>query len=167
MAYVWGSRSYAVPADVVGETIEEIVAEQGACPPGELVERARPVSSPLHRLFTWDDGQAAEHWRTHEARQVIRCVHIVSDDAKEGTEKPGPPAFVSVNHRPDASGIPGYQPISVIQASPDLAREAQRDALRSLIGLQRRYSHLAELKPVWDAVRHIEASMNRLDDVAA
>jgi hypothetical protein len=167
MAYVWGSRSFTVPASVVGEAIDQIIDEEGACPPGALVDRARPESSPLHPLFTWDDSRAAESWRTHQARLVIKSVSVVIDKP-EPSNQPGPPAFISVNRRPDATGAPGYQPIAVVQRSPDLMREAQRDALRALQGLQRRYSHLSELKPVWEAVRIIDEAMQEaLEDAEA
>lgn len=42
----------------------------------ELVELARPKRSPIHDLFTWDDSAAAEKWRVHEARVLIRTYSI-------------------------------------------------------------------------------------------
>ncbi|HUD75319.1 MAG TPA: hypothetical protein VMQ76_09630, partial [Terracidiphilus sp.] len=40
--------------------------------PEKVVEAARPVSSPLHSWFEWNDNKAAENYRIWQARQLIR-----------------------------------------------------------------------------------------------
>jgi hypothetical protein len=38
-----------------------------------IVDFARSANTALHSAFTWDDGEAADKWRLHQAKQVIRA----------------------------------------------------------------------------------------------
>lgn len=48
-----------------------------------VVQEAKKPSSPLHPLFEWDDGKAAEQWRLHRARNLIRAVRVIKVDGAE------------------------------------------------------------------------------------
>lgn len=151
--YEWGRRSYVVPAPVVAETVEGIASREGCCPPGRLVAEAENVASPLHRLFTWDDDAAADHWRTHEARQIIGAITvrvIVGDTESRG------PAFASVGHTSVTMDRgEGYRSISVIMRDPAWKKEALAEALARLDACRVRYEALEELAPVWAAMETI------------
>lgn len=155
MVYQWGSRSYAVDAQLVGETVAQITEREGYCPPSRLVAVASDSDSPLHSLFTWDDVDAAERWRTHEARQVIKSLTVTVrvEDAEVRA-----PAFVSVGHRVEtqANGE-GYRPLSVVAADPGYRAEALGEALAQLRAIQRRYAAIDALAPVWKALEGIAA----------
>jgi hypothetical protein len=45
----------------------------GALLPEKIVEFARSANTALHSAFIWDDSEAAERWRLHQAKQVIRA----------------------------------------------------------------------------------------------
>src|SRR2546421_688544 len=47
-------------------------ANNGCLRPPDVVDAARPKSSPLHEHFDWDDTDAAEKWRLEQARHLIR-----------------------------------------------------------------------------------------------
>lgn len=42
----------------------------------EVLDAARPESSPIHDCFDWNDSEAAEKWRLEQARELIRRVKI-------------------------------------------------------------------------------------------
>lgn len=68
------------PMKVTSAVRERIVAlqdENGRVTPAMVVDDARDVNSPLHRLFDWDDASAAEKQRLHTARQIIVSVKVV------------------------------------------------------------------------------------------
>lgn len=154
--YSWGSRSFGVDAQIVGEVVETISTTEGRCEPGQLVDAARDKTSPLHSLFTWDDTKAAESWRTHEARRVISAIVVnVTVEDNEVTA----PAFVSVGHVLATQGAgEGYRSISVITAHADFTKEALDEAKMRLRAIQRRYAALEALAPVWEALEAVEAA---------
>lgn len=163
MVYQWGSQSYAVKPQVVGEAVERIENRDGFCQPRALVDEARKKTSPLHPLFTWDDVKAADQWRNHEARQVIRSITVKVDGQDDSV-----PAFVSVGHTvaTQASGE-GYRSFSVVTKTPDLHEEAVNEVLSRLESYRRRYESLAPLAPVWDAIDQVREQTKRVDPKAA
>lgn len=54
----------------------EIEQIKGRVTPKTLLERARPKTSPIHKLFEWDDSVAAEKHRVEQARRLIASVTI-------------------------------------------------------------------------------------------
>lgn len=52
--------------------VSRLIYERGSITPDEVVEEARPVSSPMHRWFEWDDTRAAVEYRRGQAAQLIR-----------------------------------------------------------------------------------------------
>ena len=163
--YEWGRRGYAVSAPVVAKAIEDIAnREGGRCPPGLLVEEAASKDSPLHHLFTWEDGKAASHWRTHEARKIIGSITVrytVRDTVTKG------PAFLSVGHTlATMERGEGYRPIGVVMRDPDLKQEAIDEALARLDACKVRYAALGVLAPVWDAVDSVRPRKKPPDKAA-
>lgn len=156
MVYEWGRQAYAVSPQVVGETVEAIVATHGHCQPSQLVEAARDDASPLHRLFTWDDETAATNWRSHEARRVINSLVIT---VQTGGQKLQTPAFISVGHRVSTQEEgEGYRPISVVAHDPLFSQEALGEALSRLRAIRARYNAIEALAPVWQAVDEVESA---------
>ena len=43
----------------------------------DVVDESRPNDAPLHPVFEWDDAEAAEQYREHQARTLIRSVKVV------------------------------------------------------------------------------------------
>jgi hypothetical protein len=51
---------------------------RGILTPRVVLEEATDPDSPLHHRFTWDDSDAAEKWRLHEASQLLRITFRAS-----------------------------------------------------------------------------------------
>lgn len=160
MIYEWGHKSFGVDPNIVGSTIERLAKENGgACPPGHLVDEARPDESPLHGLFEWDDVVAADSWRRHEARRIISCL-VVVDEALDAN----PPAFVHVKvHHDDGEVAEGYSATVDVIRNPALRGQVLAEAVSKLNGLRRRYNSLAELQSVWEALDSIEPDSDPVD----
>ena len=60
----------------VQEELQAIYDETGQLTPAVVLDRARDPEHPLHQRFDWDDNQAAERWRLHQAGQLIRSVKV-------------------------------------------------------------------------------------------
>lgn len=155
MIYEWTRGNTAVSAQVVGETIAGIAKESGRCTPKQLVDEATPDDSPLHPLFTWDDTEAAERWRVHQARNVINNITV---RVEHNHKTVSAPAFVSVGRV--ASTVErgaGYRAIQDVSDDPGFRAEAMQSALSEINGIRRRYAAIKELAPIWDAADLIAA----------
>ena len=151
MVYEWGSRRFGVDPQLVGETVATLAQENGGvCPPAALVDASRPQDAPTHKLFTWDDDAAAEAWRRQEARNVVRCLRVVSEGSKAK-----PSAFLHVNIVSGDGPKEGYAPFATVVADDGMRDQALKEALSYLNGFRRRYRHLQELSPVLDAIEQV------------
>lgn len=48
----------------------------GDLTPQIVLDEARDPEHPLHHRFTWDDNEAAEQWRLHQAQRLIQKVNV-------------------------------------------------------------------------------------------
>lgn len=135
-----------VDVEAIRSAVENIERRDGLCHPSALVAAARPKRSPLHTLFTWDDGEAAAKWRTHEARNIIRQIRVETDDDDDAT-----PAFVHVREITVEGVRSGY--MSTVRAmASDHREQVIADVQKQLAGLRSRYKHLSEFDAVWEAI---------------
>lgn len=155
MVYQWGSRSYSVDPQVVGDEVQRLSKVDAGLKPEHLVKAAASETSPLHPLFTWDDTEAATKYRIHEARNVINSlkVTVVVEDREVKA-----PAFVSVGHTVENQDRgEGYRSVAVVLNDPAFASEARAEALSRLRAVRQRYASLEELAPVWEAIDQVAA----------
>jgi hypothetical protein len=139
-----------VPTETIAKAVMRLERKHGECSPRMLVDAARPERSPLHSLFEWDDTEAADRWRAHQARQVINSIRVVVDGQAEPI-----PAFVHVRRVTPDGTREGYMSTARALAGP--TREGVvRDALAQLNGLRRRYQQLSELALLWAALDELQ-----------
>lgn len=62
-------------SDVI-EALKVLENQAGVLRPDDVVEAARNPESPLHDQFEWDDTEAANKYRTDQARTLIRAVRV-------------------------------------------------------------------------------------------
>lgn len=133
------------------EALKAIAARDGGLlRPRAVVDAARPLESPLHGAFEWDDTIAGEKYRISQAQQLIRSFKVIHE--KDG-EKCEAPMFIglSVDRTEDSANNP-YRMSSDVLKAPDLLAIAERDALEQLRGLRQRHGHIKRLCDVWDAI---------------
>jgi len=99
---------------------------EGNLVPLDVVDAARPKKAPLHPAFEWDNSVAAEQYRVHQARNLIRSVRIVVDES----DAPTTPAFVHVE-------VNNYQPIEAVISRPDLFELALAELHRKFSAAER------------------------------
>lgn len=142
--------------------LKRIAAESG----GELravdvVEAARLDTSVLHSHFEWDDSEAAEKWRLHQARNLIRVVVEYIGSGDEAVE-----ARVFVSLAPDrAEDGGGYRSTVAVLSNADYREQLLADAFAEMKVFQQKYRGLRELEAVFSAMRRVNrgtAARNRL-----
>jgi hypothetical protein len=140
-------------ADLVTE-LEQIRLNdpEGKLRPEAVLEAARPITSPLHSRFEWDDGEAADRWRLHQARQLIRVAVTVLPNTNEPVR-----VYVSLTtdrRNPDDEGTTGgYRNVQEVMSHEQLQRILISDALAELRTLELKYSKLTALADVFNAAR--------------
>lgn len=131
-----------VPQDVA-DRLTALHEDHGRLVNEVLVEDGRDEGSPLHRYFTWDEGEAAAKCRLAEAGELIRRVHI------RVTTYPTNERKVEVNVRKfvateELDGTRGYRDVQEMASGDDqmlILNSIKRDIER----LRRKYSGYEEL----------------------
>jgi hypothetical protein len=119
----------------------------GLLQPEIVVDAARPVSSPLHAYFTWDDTEAANKCRIEEARRLLQ---ITVEYIKNGKEEVAYRVFCSLtSDRKDG----GYRVTANVMSNADLRAQLLEDARAEMKMFERKYHMLKELAVVFAAIR--------------
>jgi hypothetical protein len=108
--------------------------------PALVLAEARDPDSPLHPLFEWNNDEAAERWRLHQARELIRSVRVVYKPAT-GTD---PARSVRAWHAIRDEAGHHYEPAEQVALNPFQRRLLMADMEREWLQLQRRWSHFDE-----------------------
>lgn len=149
MRYEWavGSRIVGLHADDVGRRLTELQRRDGHVTAESVVEDARPVDSPLHPAFEWDDEIAAEEYRKDQARCLIRSV-VIRDVTPEQSNPVR--AFVM--------GTAAYTSTVVAMQRQSEREVVLRRARRELEQWRRRYEYLEEFADIIAAIDDSQAS---------
>lgn len=143
MVYQWkeGTR-IGVSAQVAG-TVCEAVERSGGLTAQRLVDASRSEDAPLHKAFEWNDEKAAEDWRIHQARNIIRSIEIVIPEKAEPAR-----AFFNVEIQPRE-----YVSMDIAFTNPDMRDAVLQTALRELKAFQKKYNGITELAGIMDEIR--------------
>jgi hypothetical protein len=137
---------------VVDELKRLAATNGGELRPIDVVTAARSPESPLHTHFDWDDSDAADKWRLHQARLLIRVV-VAYEPVADGRNIPHR-VFVSLTpHREDGTG---YRLTTDVLSDPDLRRQLLTDARAEMKRFTQKYKQLDELALVFAAMESIE-----------
>jgi hypothetical protein len=115
----------------------------------DVVEAARPRSSPLHSKFEWNDSKAAHEHRLWQARQLISvCVQVIPGANKEFS------VYCSLSSDRSKRGG-GYRTTVAVMSNAEMREQLLEDALHELNLFQRKYTSLRELAGVFTAIRKV------------
>jgi hypothetical protein len=97
--------------------IKALENRRGQVTPRRVIEDAKSPKSPLHELFTWSEGEAAEKWWLHQARLIIGAVRVMVTNETHSYRVSG---YV-VDTTMEGSG---YRSTAAITSDPESARES-------------------------------------------
>ena len=100
-----------VSAQEAGEELDRIRSRYGTLQPAAVVDESRPEEAPLHPVFEWDDATAAEHYREHQATNLIKRVKVVVEPGSDDDA----PAATPVRANRDNTN---YEPLPVDDYDP-------------------------------------------------
>lgn len=130
--------------------------ENGRLTPDEVVKAAKDPKSVLHEYFTWDDSEAAEAWRTEQARRLIRSVTVVV------TVEDRPVTTVHYVRDPTVAEDQGYVSLAQLRSEPEAAKAMLRVEFQRAEACYRRALNLTEaLGEPGIEIRRTVASLRR------
>ena len=135
---------------IIAELKRIAAQNNGLLQPETVVQEARPVDSPLHSRFEWNNGKAAEKYRIWQARQLI----AISVEVIDGVNNP---VDVFVSLTPDRlrnSG--GYRMMARVLSDEQMRAQMLRDCMDELQALKMKYGQLRELCAVWMAMKKVK-----------
>ena len=136
--------------DAVVSVLKAIAAKnKGLLKPEAVVEAARPVNSPLHTRFTWDDTEAANQYRLQQARQLIRTtIQYIEVDGQDVSYN----VFCSLTPDRENEGG-GYRETTAILSNRRYKNQLMADARAEMERFEQKYSRLQELTGVIKEIR--------------
>lgn len=138
-------------APAIGTRLMQLARSAGEpVPPQVVLDDARPEGSPLHPFFEWDDGEAAERWRLHQARQLVNHLQIivVGSNGEEETR-----AMHNLVIETDAGeSVRGYVTAKTIEADAGMRAKVIENAMNHLQQWKARYGQYSELYGVVEAI---------------
>lgn len=147
--YQWKMNLYKVNAQSAGEYLASLESRDGEVIPFVLVEESKSETSILHPCFEWDDDKAAEHYRIHQAKSLIRNIVIVY----QKDEKAEPVAVRAFIHTCEADEKqPRYISIETALSDEVLKNRLLESAIRELNEFRRKYKDLVELSKVFHII---------------
>lgn len=81
-SYSYAYNKYKVDANVVGQELERIEAEEGYVSKENFLDASRPEEAPTHEIFEWNDAVAAEKYRLHQSGEVIRVLRVTVEETE-------------------------------------------------------------------------------------
>lgn len=133
----WSKIGEALYKDVDAQTVADEIAGIGESATAEqIVERAKDEKSELHKCFTWDIQKAAQKCWIQEARNVVGCLVIHREEAKENEPE------VRTFHKVDGCG---YKPLTQVFKRQDEYQALLQEAYAALESFKRKYQSLQEL----------------------
>ncbi len=144
-----GSRIGGDP-NVVGRALHRVREQYGSLTPPNIVEAARPDTSPLHRYFEWDNKAAAEQWRLQQARVLVCSVVTCAVDGEEARPVR---SFISVNK--------AYEPLEVVMSDAGMRAQALHDVREGIKSMKNKLSAFEEFADVVESLNGAEVAASR------
>ena len=137
-------------AEVAASLIVQYRKRHGHPTAGDLVALARPASSPLHRMFEWNDREAARLHRLETARLIMRTLIITSEH--------GPVRMYQAVRIGMGVGSGGkvYVPTEEALTTPGLSEQVLDGALRELRGWRERWRVYRQIAGLVTDVERVE-----------
>ena len=130
--------------------------------PQNVVDLARNEDSVIHNDFEWDDSIAGEKFRCIQAKDMIRSFILVKEEPKTNPDNKNIvyeiPELYPVEHLRalhTTSKPHEYAPVEYFVENQDEYRILLNRAIAELEAFKRKYSMIAELEDVFNAINNL------------
>ena len=129
-------------AEVLGSRFLEL-AGSGDVTPERVVDDARPVDSPTHPYFEWNDVVAAEEWRKSQAAHYLLNIVVVDVEADDPLDMA---SFVYHD-------VPQPEVLTMHDLADTDSERVVARAREELLAWQARYNSLYDVRPALPWIR--------------
>ena len=139
----------------------EIEAIGESATPDEVVKRAQLKKSAMHKCFTWDDVEASQNWRRHQARRLMASIIMYEAPVEESPE----PlvlmrAFENVTVNPE-TGDRGYVTRDQVIRSPDWVEEVRAELLVKIDSVEKHLGTYEDIETLRRPVQEIRSRIRK------
>lgn len=158
LKYVSNPATNRIPKKEIKTVAKALLAiqkESSVITVQEIVRRAAPAKSPLHKYFEWDDSKAARRYREYQARQLIMQVYVVDADDENAFPVR---AFVNLEPEPDGEDFiagQGYVATSSVAGKQNYEAQVLNYAKEQLAQWKEKFGHYKEFFQVVRAIDSI------------
>lgn len=143
----WGTYKFKANANLVANEIKSLGDE---IKPDMIVQYAKDnPDSEIHKCMTWDDTKAADKWRLHEARMIVRSL-VITIETEERKEQP-----IRMFLRTDTTS--GYKETVRIYQNEDELNGMLRMAKAELVAFEKKYRILSNTEELKEIFKFIHA----------
>ena len=150
-----GYRPSLKDPQVVGERLHELRNNYGPLTPEIILQDAEDKNSVLHKAFEWNDSNAADEWRKHTARHLMRAV--ITKELDASGEIRCQPVFIFVKTEEG----PRYETVARVQSDGELRHQVIQRAFAEHNQWKKRYKEYKELLSIFQEAEKIESSYLR------
>ena len=140
------------------------LAKQGFVTPEMILEGAKPIHSPIHNLFKWNDSEAAKKYRLEQAKALIRvCVYYIGEDGKL-TDKPSAVVvrkYVALSTERKEGGATPYRKLDLVLKEKNKSEQMFEDAMDELEKFLNKYHNLDVFSGVIKAIKEVKEKYGR------
>ena len=149
----WKERfpSAGLKVETVHDEIMRIKAKHGGLvSPDQIVAEAAKKSNPMHKLFTWDDTEAAVKYRLSEAGSLLRAIEITYVDLPDQPRR----AFEVTTKKRAGDDVKQtlYSTAEEAASNPDNHSALIAEAVRTLMAWRARFRYLQELSKLIEEI---------------
>lgn len=144
-----GAPTKGIDAAKAHAALEKIRKDNNGLTDDAIVESAKPKNHTLHKWFEWDDSKAATEHRRQQARELVRSVHVVYEEAPEVKTR-----LYEIQRKvqPRQEGRTVYSTADEVLRDPAARDALIATAIRQAMEFRRRFKGLHELDHVMQAI---------------
>lgn len=144
MSVTWGVMKFKADAQ---KCYDEIQTLGESYTPQDIVELAKDRKTELHKCFDWNNKEAADKWRVHQARMICCSLMVVIQPQEE---KP-PISLRVIQHDMEDQA---YKPVVLTVRNEDEYQRLLNQAIGEMQAFQRRYQKIVELENVINEIEN-------------
>jgi hypothetical protein len=129
--------------------LEKLEQKYGMLTAQDVIREAANENNPLHNWFDWNDSEASEKWRMHQARMLIATVRVkVMFEGNLKSYK----KYLNVTIKDNGNSSRGYLNTIKIINDPTLKNQVLRKAIQEAEYWKRSYEEYTELADIFKVI---------------
>jgi hypothetical protein len=129
--------------------LEKLEQKYGMLTAPDVIREAANENNPLHNWFDWNDNEASEKWRLHQARMLIATVRVkvMFEGSLKSYKK-----YLNVTVKDNGNSSRGYLSTVKIVNDTSLRNQVLKKAIQEAEYWKRSYEEYTELTDIFKGI---------------